>query len=332
MNDWAVVIRLSSMGDIVLTTGVLEHWRETRGLRVVVLTRDRFAPLFRGHPAVIDAIPIAPAQVTGVAWAKTARRLAKEYQGRLLVDLHGSLRSRALALLWSGPVVRYPAFRRERQRFLRDRSPAAGQSLRSANIPQRYAMALDRPPPAGDTLRPRVYLSSAEMDAARSLLQSHGLGDRVIAVHPYATHPLKTWQEREWRELAQSLDVRGLQWIVLGKSPLPLFDTPESDRDFTNRTDLRMTAALLACATVLVTADSGPMHLAEAVGTPVIALFGPTTREWGFYPGGPRDIVMELPMTCRPCSLHGRVRSACGQECLRAITTESVLAQLEPFG
>jgi ADP-heptose:LPS heptosyltransferase len=113
---------------------------------------------------------------------------------------------------------------------------------------------------------------------------------------------------------------------VLGRSdaqsPLP------GPRDLTNQTGLRQSAALIARSRCLVTGDSGPMHLGTAVDTPVIALFGPTTVHWGFFPSGPADRVLEPDMPCRPCSLHGG--KGCGRPdpCMAAISPEEVLEAL----
>ena len=68
------------------------------------------------------------------------------------------------------------------------------------------------------------------------------------------------------------------------------------------------------------------MHLAAGVGTPVVALFGPTTREWGFYPEGPRDVVLETGDACRPCSLHGSRRCAHSGRCMTGIAPDAVFA------
>ena len=86
--------------------------------------------------------------------------------------------------------------------------------------------------------------------------------------------------------------------------------------------------ALLGSADAAVTGDSAPMHLADAAGTPVLALFGPTTREWGFVPSGDRDAVLELDLPCRPCSLHGS--GACPHEhaCLAQIHPETAADRL----
>jgi heptosyltransferase-2 len=91
---------------------------------------------------------------------------------------------------------------------------------------------------------------------------------------------------------------------------------------------LRASAALLARAAVLVTNDSAPLHLATAVGTPVVAVFGPTVPGFGFGPRGPTDRVVEHPsLACRPCSAHGPQVCPLGHHrCMREISVEAVAA------
>jgi ADP-heptose:LPS heptosyltransferase len=95
--------------------------------------------------------------------------------------------------------------------------------------------------------------------------------------------------------------------------------------DLTNETDLAQTSAILQQARVLVSGDSGPMHLGTAVGTPVVALFGPTCRQWGFYPSGPRDKVISMNPSCSPCSLHGQGHCARRVSCMEEINVTTVL-------
>ena len=114
-----------------------------------------------------------------------------------------------------------------------------------------------------------------------------------------------------------------MDWIVLGRDGTPLFTN--HDRDLTNKTTLRETCSIMAKADLLLTGDSGPMHLACGVGTPVVALFGATAKAWGFYPAGPEDRVLELPLDCRPCSLHGAKTCVKGFECMISITPEKVM-------
>jgi len=92
--------------------------------------------------------------------------------------------------------------------------------------------------------------------------------------------------------------------------------------------NLRAAAALIRRASVLVSNDSAPLHLATAVGTPVVALFGPTVPEFGFGPRGARDVVLGHPdLPCRPCSAHGpRVCALGHHRCMRELSVETVLS------
>src|SRR5262249_44721336 len=97
---------------------------------------------------------------------------------------------------------------------------------------------------------------------------------------------------------------------------------------------LRQSAALIGRAQVLVTNDSAPLHLATAVGTPIVALFGPTVSEFGFGPVQPGDIALGIDgLRCRPCSPHGPPECPLGHHrCLRELTVEAVIAAIEELG
>jgi heptosyltransferase-2 len=90
---------------------------------------------------------------------------------------------------------------------------------------------------------------------------------------------------------------------------------------------LLQSAELIRHCRVLISNDSAPMHLAVAVGTPVVAIFGATVPEFGFAPRGPHDIVIETKgLKCRPCSIHGGKKCPIKTfECMMAITPEIVV-------
>ncbi len=87
-------------------------------------------------------------------------------------------------------------------------------------------------------------------------------------------------------------------------------------------------------AAVLVTNDSAPLHVAAAVGTPIVAIFGPTVPAFGFAPRGPRDAVVEHPdLPCRPCSAHGPRTCPLGHHrCMKEIAVDQVLHAIEETG
>ncbi|MUM76299.1 glycosyltransferase family 9 protein [Pseudodesulfovibrio sp. F-1] len=318
-----VVFRLGHLGDVALTTGVLAHWHAVRGDTFVFVTRTANAPLFDNHPAVVRVVGLEDRHLRD-AWPATARELAREFARHELIDLHGTLRSRVLGWLWRGPVRRYPKQGITRRLFGLSRLDRLRIKLEATTVPQRYALARDSDAPEAAVITPRLFLTEAELAGADERLTGMNRHKPRIALHPYATHPAKQWPRGHWQELTRLLTAAGMGWFVVGRDAAPL--VRDNRRDYTNATSLRETCALMARADLLITADSGPMHLAGGVGTPAAALFGPTVRAWGFFPAGAHDRIIEADLDCRPCSLHGGKPCAKAQACLTTIRPEAVMA------
>lgn len=124
----------------------------------------------------------------------------------------------------------------------------------------------------------------------------------LIAIHPWTSDPLKQWPLERFAELAKKIknEIKISPVIVGGKENLAAakkyFSNLENITDLTGKTSLKQLAELLKKARLLISGDSGPMHLAAAVGTPVVALFrndlpGKTARRWG--PVGREHIILE---------------------------------------
>ena len=123
----------------------------------------------------------------------------------------------------------------------------------------------------------------------------------ALAVHPYTSDSLKQWEPEKFRELAKRIaDELGLRVLVIGKDKGPggkeFENLGKNIVNLVNKTSLVELAQILKQCRLLVSCDSGPMHLAASVGTPVIALFrndlpGKTARRWG--PWGKGHIVIE---------------------------------------
>jgi ADP-heptose:LPS heptosyltransferase len=321
-----LVVRLSALGDAILTTGVLDHWRRRAGLTFHVLTRQALAPVFDHHPAVRSVITVPENDLRGLRWARFCRKLARTCGKLPLIDLHVNLRTLTLRSLWPGPTRAYAKRSLTRRLFLATRHPRFAEHLARENVPQRYSLALEAAAPEALLVRPRIFLTDEETAGARATLDRLGLR-RPVAVHPYATHPAKSPAPAVWREAVRALEARGEETLVLGRNKDPLL--LDSPRDLTNATDLRATSALISLSRCLITGDSGPMHLATGVDTPAVALFGPTTAEWGFYPSGPHDIVHQIPCQRAPCSLHGQDACTLGNACMQGVTATLLLELLD---
>jgi heptosyltransferase-3 len=152
--------------------------------------------------------------------------------------------------------------------------------------------------------RPTYVVSPAEECGARDLLAERGLVDVAGRIAPFVAlfvggHGAKRWPVERWTELAGQLAEQGLRVVVLAgpeeSDGLPRLRAALRDRAvLVEPQPLRTFAALLAAAALVVTPDSGPMHLAVAVGTPVLAVLASRGSTF-FGPRGPADVVLLEP-------------------------------------
>jgi 3-deoxy-D-manno-octulosonic-acid transferase/heptosyltransferase-1 len=166
--------------------------------------------------------------------------------------------------------------------------------------------------------------SGAEKEAEPGGEKRPGSGGRFIAVSPVAFWETKLWEEGKFAELCDRMATElGVAIVLTGGEAGPLdrirvrMKSPAVNLG--GRTSLRELACLYGRASLLVTTDSGPMHLAAAVGTPVVALFGPTDpARTGPY--GPGHRVIRRELTCSPC-----LKKQCEtRRCMREIGVEEV--------
>ncbi len=177
---------------------------------------------------------------------------------------------------------------------------------------------------------PEFRPAQQDKDWARALLAAAG-SKRLIALHPGAAYgPTKRWFPERFVALAQRLSVQdGTRVLLLGsakeKAALQEFlkDMRLPMLDMMGKTDLAQLMALIACSDMLVANDSGPMHLAALLGTPVVALFG-STDPAATAPLGPHSIVRK-EVACSPCLKRTCHNAAHSLECLDMITVDEVI-------
>jgi heptosyltransferase-2 len=318
-----LVIRFGSLGDLVLlgwSLAGLSQLGEDRP-RVTLVTKPVFADLMSAVPGVDEVAPLPGPRLRDL-W-----RLSRDLRRRGcdgLVDAHANLRSLLLCRL-SGrrPDARLAKDTAARLSllFLRRRAPALDRTMRD-RFDALFPALRGRPPSP-----PLARLASA------------GRGEGRLGIAPGARWDTKRWPAGLFADV-----LRGFRSATGGK--VSLFLGPQEEAWFAaselaraarecgettvwlNR-PLREIAGGLAGCDALLTNDSGLLHLAEAVGTPVVALFGPTVREFGYFPVLPASRVVERALFCRPCSRNGRRPCFRGdQACLAHLPPREVLAAI----
>ncbi len=330
------------MGDVLLTTPLLRALRVAHPrARITFVTRPQYVPLLEHNPRITRVVGWEPRSGTAALCDSLGRDALKRFTHRL--DLQDTLRSRTVRFRLGGRwtswskdrVARTILIRTGRNRY-RDRRPVA----------ERYfdaAASLGVVPDQGSL---EMFLPRSATEAADRLLA--GIARQVIALAPGASYRTKRWPLHHWIALARALIDGGNAVVVVGGD----MDRPaadeiaaalESDAETPRRQDvetpspvinatgwdLPATAALLQKCRALVVGDTGQMHLATAVGTPVIALFGPTVEAFGFFPYHAKAVVLEVDLPCRPCSAHGG--PACPlrhHRCLQDLQPSQVLEAL----
>jgi heptosyltransferase-2 len=329
--DGILILRFSSLGDVVMATAAARYLRARRpGSKIWMATKAAFAPLLEGQPDLDGVLPLGSDGLRGLAVR------ARESGVTALLDLHANLRSRLLGLRLGGPRVRWRSWSLQRRLrvavpFLRLPEPAP--------VIRRYVEAaaalLNETPPA-ETPLPRLAVEAGARAWAERWLAEQGFkpGQRLLAVAPGAAWPTKRWSVAALaRCLALVAEFDKVRFVLLGAdTEAPLAQAVKAamkkgaEKVFVacgQTRDVRRLVALIALSRAFLGHDSGPMHVAEALGVPATVLFGPTVRAFGFYPQGPGHRVFERELDCRPCSVHGSLRCPLGHH--------ACLEQIEPF-
>jgi ADP-heptose:LPS heptosyltransferase len=158
-----------------------------------------------------------------------------------------------------------------------------------------------------------------------------GLAPPYVVVHPGASVPARTWSPRRWGELVALLAAHGRRVVVTGtpgERRLTARVAGSEGIDLGGATDLAGLAEVLAAAEAVVTGNTGPAHVAAAVGTPVVSLFAPTVPAHRWHPWGvPHALLGDQGIACAGC--RARECPIPGHPCLEAVSTQDVAEAVE---
>jgi ADP-heptose:LPS heptosyltransferase len=320
------VLRLSSLGDVVLTLPAVHALRAAwPAAKLHYWVKEEFADAVRFEKA-IDHVRVLE---------KDARKLedlvsmsAELEACDLIVDLHGNLRTRLLAFRQRALVLRNGTYRWRRSLWVRARWTQPGA------VPGACARHAEALAPLGITAAgtPRLEAGPEAERWAMEWMSDWSPGAPPVALCPGATYFTKRWPEARWCALVGQLAAAGLPRLVMStpaeRRALPALNA-SIERDPRARwicEPLPRCAALLSRCALAVTHDSGLMHVAAARGTRVVALFGSTSPVLGFAPAGEGHAVLCRNEPCQPCTLHGRAECPRSHfRCMQGIEPYEVL-------
>ena len=336
-----LIVKMSAVGDVIHTLPALNAIRKHYpDAHIAWLVEEAASDLVAGHDAV-DRVLISGRKrwIKGIFGSgnvgdlKEAYRFIRQLRDTrydLILDFQSLLKSGVLIGLSKGK--RKVGFGKGMEHtehsywFLNERVPAVSMEhhallrgmmlLEALGIPYR-GIVFDLP------------VHNRDRDVVRDLLARHGVTKekRLVAIHPMAKWDTKLWDNEKFSALADRL-MEEFEANVVFTGSLADRDTIEQiisavQRDAANlagETTLLTLAALYEQAEFVVSPDTGPMHLAAAVGTPVVALFGPTAP-WRTGPFGSGHQIIRAALECSPCFK----RKCETKECMERITVEDVI-------
>ncbi len=318
-------MRLGSLGDVLLTTPVLRELAVAfPRAELHYLTRERYRELLAHNPCVtrIHTVPGRPGPVTLLKTGKRLRTLGFD----LVIDLHRSFRSHLVrtALGATSEIV----YRGDRGRGSRPSSRPGSPAWTS--LAERFLGTLTvfgiQPRPE----RLELYVDAGCAKKAAASLR--GLDKPVVAIAPGARWATKRWIPEGFAAVADSLRRQRHAGVVLvgdaDDAALcgEVLSLMREEARVLVELSILETAAVLERCRLLVCNDSGLFHVGRAMGTPAVAVFGPTGPQMGYYPWEPHARAVSLQLPCSPCTSKGSRR--CSRRhfrCMKDLSPESVL-------
>ncbi|NPA49391.1 MAG: lipopolysaccharide heptosyltransferase I [Thermodesulfobacteria bacterium] len=320
-----LLVKLSSLGDVIQALPVLS------GLKAVFpeaeidwVVEEPSAAILRNHPLLRRLLVFRRPQIlAGLkrgSFAELRRFLhpLREETYDVVLDLQGLLKSGLIVGVSRGRCkVGFANHREGSPLFYNLKLPPYDPEMHAV---RRYLSTLR----VFGLETPEAHFSFPPLPPLEELRRKFALPERFAVLVPVARWPTKLWTTEGWQVLAQRLKREGIFPVIVGAKGDASYARKilagAPGLSLCGETDLLELATLLRGASVIVSVDTGPMHLAAALGKPVVALFGPTAP-WRTGPYGEGHRVIFKGLSCSPCFK----RECASRRCLTEIAPEEVL-------
>jgi lipopolysaccharide heptosyltransferase II len=318
-----LIIKLRAIGDVLLSTAVIRNLRTAfPSARIDFLTERASRQVVEGNTDLDEVLVFDPSSQNGLALMSRVRR--RRYD--LVIDLFGNPRS-ALVTLASGAKRRVGYRFNWRTYCYNVRITPRGGEVHNLEFNLDALRGIDVP-----VTHTEVTFPVAQNDdefAARLFRDADLDGRFVVSLNTGGGWESKRWGIEKFAELGDAIASEyGARIVVVwgpGERPnaVRLSELMKAPSVLIPETDLKQLAAILRRCTAMVTNDSGPMHIAAAMGVPLVAIFGPTNPEFQGPVGTRHEIVQNNGIVCLGCNF---TRCPIGNPCMKDLGVGDVLA------
>lgn len=332
-----LLIRFSSLGDLVLTTPIYRELRKVYpNSRLTLLTSEGFGRVLENNPH-LDEIIYHHRKETRNDLENLIDQLRLQ-KFDLIYDIHNSLRSRWIGWQLKRHAPKPEHWLIEKRTLARELQIRFGwaQFFNGKSQREQWLEPLRRHHTGALSTKTELFPSVADKNYVKAWLNQNDLQDKpFVCIGASASFPLKCWPLQNFKKLIENIIQSGISVVLVGTNGE--IETEELAEYFRGSQNvfcaagmftILQSAALLEMANAVVANDTSIIHLAEAMRTPSIALFGPTVKEFGYAPmlAQSRLIETDLALRCRPCSRTGKgtCKNRDQQICMYSISTQKV--------
>jgi lipopolysaccharide heptosyltransferase I len=355
-----LLIKPSALGDVIHTVPVLAKLRQRYpNAQIDWMLNPGIAEWIGHHPGISNVILFDRKSLANpiTGWRPLKKTISQLRGGKydVVIDLHGQMRSAFFTMITGAPIR--IGFDRPRKVNMQSSRNLPAEAYRHCwtgaregswiaythhlQIPTLEVHAVDRYLRLGDLLgfsveSPdfHVPIPEAAEQFAQNILDKNGLTDRpFLVMGPGTIWPTKQWRSEGFGEVAKHFKEKGFGIILIGSAGDRAAAAAVSAAcpgvvDLCGQTKVSELAAVMRRATLCVTNDSGPMHLAVAVDRPVVSIWGPTDEVW-IGPYKRTDAVVRLKLPCAPCYLRTIEKCPNGHACMRDLPAADVIRRAE---
>jgi heptosyltransferase II len=311
VNKNFLIIQTAFLGDVILTIPLAQEIkRNFTGSHVSFLCIPSTAGILQNHPCIDDVIVYDKRnEDKGI---RNFRKLSAKLKGKkfdVLISPHRSSRSSLLSYFTKTPLS--ISFNKSTFSFLYKTVVDYSKNLHE--IQRNLSLLAPLGIISKDIVKPDLYPSDSDKQKVSELLGKFKINEKFVTIAPGSVWFTKTYPEEKFVSLLKLLKEFNVKVVLVGGeddaglcSALIYESKNFNVCNSAGKLTPLQSAELIKRSEVLLTNDSAPLHLANAVGTKVIAIFGATVPEFGFYPYGKDDVIMQTEgLKCRPCSIHG---------------------------
>jgi len=333
-----LVVRFSSLGDIILITAFIrELKKQFPGSEIDFLTSTTFSGVLENNPHLSKIIPFnrkgKPTELNRIV--NDCRK--ENYD--LVFDAHRSLRSRLFTLKLYGfkSLFKKNIIRIDKRSLKRNLLLIFKINKFDKIVSQRqaYCQLLNDVLPINDyNTETELFPAENHEEKILKILSDHNYNPKeFIAIGPGASFAGKCWSKENYLKLIMVLIQQKQKIVIIGGNNEPDTDWiventgQEGVLNLAGKLSYLESAALLKAAKITICNDSAIMHFSEAVKTPVLSIFGPTVKEFGFGPFLDASHLIEIDLPCRPCSRNGKGKctNKIERQCLNSIDVDTVV-------